>query len=545
MPERYAGVLRGGVVLFFCLSLVIGLFVPLYTDEVGWRFQERAWLDGVDKMFADNCGPNSLAVPPFFMLPVRFYSATFNTLFADPLFVRLSGIGYALLLAYLLVVLIRRLAPDSERRTLFTLTGFGLLGIGLLPWLMVLSRPEQPVLLAAITALCIIFPPLPSPGNVSARSAWLRCLCLLALGIVALSYHMKGVLLAPLFLLCIALATPGRSHLAPRFIVAALLVAATFTAAEYWMERVRCPNDPVLAAAYAQHNVVALLGKGGGIERFVWALFTNADPAASLKHVFPPPNPMSNWMPPDQIGNDAHMIGRTLLKLFWRLWLVIGLFHLGYAVRDAISRRTVPPVLAVALCVLVLTIAWSASQSVKNAYEASFVMPLLVVFLLFALSSASPGGLLGSLTQRLARFTAMIALISPLAMLALYAPSLARAAQDRGYIADQPFSQPVFGYGRERRSILAAAKLCNIDPRRRPLALLIDDTTYFAMMPGRLPQHYLGVLSVWKGSIDDPVAYLRSRNSAGAILGCHQLPQELRAKAKRVDKYCCLDARTW
>ena len=84
--------LRNAVLAVFVLAILAGIFYPVYTDEIGWRLQERAGFDGVDKLFTQICGPNTLAHPPFWRMPVRYYSALFNSLFADPLYVRLSGI---------------------------------------------------------------------------------------------------------------------------------------------------------------------------------------------------------------------------------------------------------------------------------------------------------------------------------------------------------------------------------------------------------------------------------------------------------------------
>ena len=69
--------------------------------------------------------------------------------------------------------------------------------------------------------------------------------------------------------------------------------------------------------------------------------------------------------------------------------------------------------------------------------------------------------------------------------------------------------------------------------------------TYFAFMESRLPQHRLGVIGLWRGTIDDPIAYLRSRGSSGAILGCHLLPPNLRARAKSEGRFCCLGPPNW
>ena len=96
VKNHWLGALRGAVVAVLVLAILAGLFLPIYTDEIGWRFQERAGFDGVDKMFSELCGPNTLARPAFFMWPARLYSALFNSLFPAPIWVRLSGILYAL-----------------------------------------------------------------------------------------------------------------------------------------------------------------------------------------------------------------------------------------------------------------------------------------------------------------------------------------------------------------------------------------------------------------------------------------------------------------
>lgn len=48
----------GGLII----SILSGVLLPVYTDETGWRFEERAAIDGgVDIMFNDVCGPNTIA----------------------------------------------------------------------------------------------------------------------------------------------------------------------------------------------------------------------------------------------------------------------------------------------------------------------------------------------------------------------------------------------------------------------------------------------------------------------------------------------------
>jgi hypothetical protein len=50
---------------------------------------------------------------------------------------------------------------------------------------------------------------------------------------------------------------------------------------------------------------------------------------------------------------------------------------------------------------------------------------------------------------------------------------------------------------------------------------MIDDLTYFTFMQSYRPQHQLGVIGLWKGSISSGLGYLRSIRSDGFVVGCH------------------------
>jgi hypothetical protein len=54
------------------------------------------------------------------------------------------------------------------------------------------------------------------------------------------------------------------------------------------------------------------------------------------------------------------------------------------------------------------------------------------------------------------------------------------------------------------------------------------------------PLHRLGTLDVWNGSIRDPLAYLRSKRSDGAVIACAYLPEDIRARAIQTGHFCCI-----
>ena len=195
-------------VLVLLAGLGLAALLPVYSDEVVWRLSERAAIDGFDKLSSDLCGPNTLAVPPWFMLPVRHYSAWFNLRFAAPGWVRASGVGYALVQVGLWWRLIGQIAGDRARtaRALF----FGLAGLGVMPLLLVLSRPEQPLLLCLTLALLLAGPGWRGGKAQAVEAVALRSLAIVVLGALALSYHMKAMVLVPALMLAIATCGRGR-----------------------------------------------------------------------------------------------------------------------------------------------------------------------------------------------------------------------------------------------------------------------------------------------------------------------------------------------
>ena len=124
-----------------------------------------------------------------------------------------------------------------------------------------------------------------------------------------------------------------------------------------------------------------------------------------------------------------------------------------------------------------------------------------------------------------------------------YMPPLLRAAARPGYVEGQRASASVFGYGAIRGQIVATARLCGIGTHGRAVHPLLDDVTYFAMEDSWQPFHRLAVLGNWKGSIRDPLTYLKSRGSDGLIMGCHLLSPGLRQQAIQNGEFCCIGTR--
>ncbi|MBB3955228.1 hypothetical protein [Novosphingobium sediminicola] len=553
--------LRRVVVAGLLIALVAGMLLPVYSDEIGWRLQERAWLDGLDKLYSENCGPNTLAVPPFFMWPVRWYSAFFNTRFPDPLFVRISGVGYAIVFIIMVLRLVKQIGRTLDERQILAIIASALMGLGVMPLLLVWSRPEQPIFLAATAAVLIASAGWRSPGNMfapfngiaytnataSPGTAWRRSLTILALALIAMSYHFKAVLVVPAFAACIIFASRGRRALFARGVAIVLLLLATGSAAKYWVNRVQCPADPIIAHQHARNNLAGQLDLGTiSKTQLVLKVLQNYKLHNYVERAAPAIDPMSSWLPLNMVSRDEMNGWRGGMTIIWAAALLAAIISFIGGVRNMWREKVIPPEPVIALMLLGAVSIWCVSQYDRNVYEASFVLPLLMLAIILAMASPHRWEGLRRWISTLALAIGPLMLLSIVLVSGLYGPRLIDDAQRRDWLPWHPWSVPVFGYHASYKDIMGAARQCNLPMPREARHLLLDDVTYFAYMQSRMPDHELAVLPPhFRGSINDPVAYLAAQNSDGILMRCKRLPPFLQGIAHRSGNYCCVTPADW
>ena len=532
------------VIAAWLVALALAVLVPVYSDEVGWRLQERAGIDGFDKLYSEQCGSTTLARPVWFMWPVRWYSAFFNLAAPDPLWLRLSGVAYALVWAGLLLWLIAAMIPDRARRATVNTLTIGLLGLGTLPLQLVWSRPEQPILLAATAAMLIAWQGWQS-GQAAAPSRWqsarwhgpLRLAAIPALAAIALSYHFKALVLIPLFATCL-LACDRQSRTRPlRLLSVPLLALLAWQAASYWFARLACPGDPVLAAQHARQSLI--LGHQSPLTTLL-ALLRNYNLPHYITLAAPDITPMSNWLRPHLVSKAQQIIWSVAMILLWLAGFVAAARAGIAAGKAAWRRRALDLRLVFAIMLFGAASVYCVGQTVRNSYEAAFVLPLLALAYACALSATQAAP-----PRNTARLTGWAMLLSALLVGGIYGPSLVQAARQPGPVPGQPLSVSVADYASARADILATARLCGLGPQSP--RLLLDDATYFALMRSPQPDHQIAVLDPkWNGTVGaDPLAYLRANHASGMVLACQDLPPALRRKAHAHGAYCCMSGLDW
>lgn len=525
----------------YCVAILSGFFLPLYTDEVGWRLQERAGLDGVDKLFSLLCGPTSLATPPIWMMPARYYSAFWNVQFASPLYTRVSGILYALIWGVLLAALIVRIVPDRDRRKMALAIGFGLITLGVMPWLLTWSRPEQPILLCVTAALLVACAGWDRSHVTSRVQAWLRVGSIVVFAAIALSYHLKAVFLFPVFMVCLITCAYGRAHWQSR--IAGGIVTAVLTAqgARYWIDRLQCPVDQQFLQTQNLGSKLLYARSFQDVALVFVDMLKNLNPITYIARTVPRPNPLSSWLADEQIDMGPALVGWGAVTFVWCFVLAFAAKAVFEQVKVSRRKGIDPRLLAVA-ALLTSVLGWAATQPMKVDYEAILMVPLLLLALLVALSClAAPADVFAKL-RGVAIAAPAAAILSMVLVGAVYTPSLAAAFGRQGYLPQQRSSLSPYGYEATRQRVLRLGRSCGIDPANSQ-NLVLDDVTYYPFIQSTTPDHALGRFGPGKAS-DLTIDYLRARQSSGYIASCKLLPRALQSLAKRDGDICCL-APTW
>lgn len=542
LPLAALGVLVAG--------MLFGLLLPVYTDEIVWRFHERAWLDnGLDVWLNDICGPNMVAQAPAFMMPVRWFSATVNLALPDPLWVRLTGVVLGLALVAGFWRLVGQLEADAERRGLLRALVCGMLACGFLPLLLIFSRPEQPVFLAAMGMALLAAPTIGQ--QITARRAWLISAALAGLTLVGLSYHLKGLLYSVLALGCLFVLGKGRQHLAPRVLAALAIVVLDAIAAQYWMGRFSCPGNAVMARELDGQNVAAVIITGQASAELLVQQVLGANILGYVALAAIHPYPMSQWMPVEVFSPAEGLVGHALAYLVWLVPTLAAVSLVAGFLRRSGWRGLFEPRVVLVATMVAITSVWGLSQVTRNVYEASHMLPAWALCLLFALTLRPDKALADPARLRKLVVTVLVcSALTQVIVIGRMAGPLAATLEESGRLPLQQHSSAFMHYAEVRADIDQAMRQADMapggasggtGPDGRLNRLLIDDVTYLALQRSYLPIHTLGVMGPWNGPILDPAAYLVSRDSDGIVATCASLWQEAADIAARSGEVCAVN----
>jgi hypothetical protein len=510
----------------FALALLLGVLMPLYTDDVGSRMiTTRAIIEGGRLVsLLPQCEGSFITPLPASQWPGAL---VYHVLFS---WFGLAGIKLSALVLVVLVLggvwvaLKRRIGPFSAF--------LSVQAVGLLPLALISGRAET-VLLVVIAALVAL--PLRWPF---ARVRSIRRRVLLALAyVVMLSTfffaHPKSLLFLPLVLLSI-LASCGTRRWVTGVVLcgAALFMASqTFALAK---TATACAEAPHIEHIFAQMTfkpAELLASPGLAVENYALQASRSGDAmsfdAKGPRWLMPAEAPASL---PVSVVDAVVRFGIGAFFFLVPLYVVVAAFRAPRVHR----KRTF-----LALVIVACTAGHVALSRSFAFYNVTFVTSL------FALAAiVAPPIPIRNVVHTGRMMLNGFAILSVIVLLVRAGPIVWKTFRYPGTdLPDRPSWVPPFGYSVERPKIRAMAASCGIrgDGMQR---LVIDDATFFAFDDLHEPLHlsYVNDGDMWGADVpgDKAIERLRHLRASGIISRCPFLPRELVSNARRDGDYCCV-----
>jgi hypothetical protein len=408
-------------------------------------------------------------------------------------------------------------------------------GLGLMPFLLVMNRPELTIQLgvAALVLGAVVVRRAPPRWL---RSEGVRLVCYLLLIVVLLGAHPKTLVFAPLFVVTGALWLRGW---APRMVALAVLLATAAQTHVFASERYACPNDAWTAGKLAEVAVpvsAAWRAPAAFVRQARENLFATP---RYFGHLGFKGNYMAGWLPDharlarlDDVGDGC-------------VYAAIGLLGLGVAAAFAHAlwvlarERRLDPARGLALVLVSSLAAQIALQGHKNAYDGALLITLGGLGLVLGWPPDAARRFRRPL-QAVFVFLVLTTLLSEGRLLYHFGPWATGKWLAGGNLPGEiEGTISGFRYARVNAEVRAAAERCGIDVAQRPKFVLVDDLTYPALAGATYPLHTMGV-SWWGVGIPDQFEFLRAFGSEGVVVRCRSVTPELQARARRSGELCCL-----
>ena len=571
-------VLIGVYLVSFAITIFSAFKLPVYVDEVQWKLTvSRYFLDGGKLIYLfPACDKGWLLSTPITWYPGRILDALLYGDASSPDKLRSYGWSIFMGLIFLWAWILYRLSDISKFNCLLFISSF--FSLGMLPYLMVLNRPEQSLLLWTSLALgvSLVF----SRSKLPTISMRLLITGLFILfGFLIASAHPKGIYFFPL--LFFVFRNCEKSIFLGLVFISTLIISA-YETISLWKIRTSCEESPWLTKLISQFTVQPEL------------IFTN--PAAFFDAGF---NNLKRWhdyLDPIAFHADYQsqwFLGTPLVNQFPNFFWLIGYgvpylliailfllpffnrvnysFNFLYSLLKVNKQKLIYFSLPVFIAFILIVInrwQWSVvvlaymitpmysgkwifsrlrnlsfsiskiqfgiliaiflicfMQSLKNFYEASLLWPLLILFFIY-----------GSPRLNLSVKRALIIYFLPIMLLLGIGYAITRVVITWDLPVMQFNSKRVHHLDSEKVKLFAKNQ-CGISDGSYPLVL--DDKTYSIYWDRPFPLHISYVFGWWSTGTNPANTALKTQ-AEGLIITCESVSPEISRGFLKQDGLCCL-----
>lgn len=501
------------------------LVYPIYGDELQWKLiNSRLLLDSGKLLYLfPGCAKGVSLDPPISWYPLQLIGATIYSDMTNPQVLRYWAIATFIAIILYCAWFVRfKLRPVIGYAATIGAV-LAPLSLGVLPFLLVLNRPEQGLVLVLVCACTI--PSVFGDRKLTILQAWMVAVLFILLCWIAVSTHVKGVFLLPALLLAAFLAI--RRWL-PSL---AVLAAAGFGAMEtlrLWSIRTDCPESPFLMQVFRDQSLSPKDLSSGLVHFLRLALRNAVNMDAYWRNAGFQEEYQSLWLPP---ADAPQTMIATILNSAIPVSIAIGAVFIiaafVFSTARAIKSRTLPdngPLIGITLLACLVGI--SAFQSGKNFYESALILPVFAMAVMFALTTTAlpTAALFGG--RKTMALLAVLALANQLTIAFRFYPNF--SAWQQTLNERQPKQDTV-------RRLLGR---CGIEANATSKHLLVDEFTYTLLWRTQEP-YFLALVDGWWATGLDQTHIIQDRNITGVVGACRLVSTKIWTSIISEGGFCC------
>jgi hypothetical protein len=505
--------------LLFIISFQLSVFYPIYSDEFEWKLiSSRFFLDQGKLIYLFPACLNSyVADTPLSWYPGRILDGLiYQGTHANALLRYLGLIQYIILIFLFWQIAKIQSKLNSVKSFLLVVSFFS---IGVLPILMIINRPEQPLLLYVTICVYLSVYQTHKPCRFLTNSVFVTLLfCVLSNLII--TTHPKGIYLLPVVFVAYRQIVKSFVYL---FVFLGITFWTVIQTIHVWSTRTTCSESPWLEELVKSFtlNPVKIFSEP---ELFLLQISKNIIRFYTyIQQMLFSTNYQSQWLPSLTASNSINYVLWIINSLCWiSIATIFG--TVGYRfVKKTFNKVWACNQLGIALIFSVILV--TVMQIAKNFYESALILPLLFLILLFLIHPQD---------ETCRKFISQVALpillvigcISSYTRYILFIdhlPEWKSASQERAtnQLHIENFAQ----------------NQCGINTFAS--GLVVDRQTYPTFWKHPFPVFISG-LTGWYGTGTDYKITLNRLGSDGLVAMCTALPKELRDIGKEDSGVCCI-----
>lgn len=501
------------------------LVFPIYSDELQWKLINSRLLLNSGKLLYlfPGCAKGISLDPPISWYPLQLIDAILYSDMTNPQVLRYWGIATFIAIILYCAWFVQFNLQPAIGYTATVGAVLAPLSLGVLPFLLVLNRPEQGLILVLVCGCSI--PSVLRERKLTTLRIWMVTALFVFLCWIAVSTHAKGIFLLPTLLLAAFLTV--RRWL-PSL---AVLAAAGFGAIEtfrLWSVRTDCPESPFLMQVFRDQSLSPKDLSNGPVHFLRLALRNIMNMEAYWRNAGFQQEYQSLWLPP--AGAPQTLIETTLnsaIPVSVAIGAVFIIVAFVSSTARAVKSRTLPdngPLIGISLLACLVGI--SAFQSGKNFYEAALMLPLFAMAIMFALTTTTlpTATLFGG--RKIMAVLAVLALANQLIIAFRFYPKFSAWQQ----ILEE--RQP------RQDAVRKLIDRCGIEADATSKHLLVDGFTYTLLWRTQEP-YFLDLIDGWWATGLDQARIIHDRNITGVLGACPAVSTKIWTSIISEGGFCC------